>query len=247
MRHFHQPLVKTVFDFGRNGALPTHPQLLDWLAVEWIESGWSMKHLHRLIVTSQAYQRQSYGSANASQNQDPENRFYWKMNAGRMEAEVLRDSILQISGKLDPTMGGQELENKDIFTSWRRTLYYSCQPEEDGKSSLGMLFEGPDASDCYRRTQTVIPQQSLALTNSPMVHELSSGIVMQIESGMPQGTQSDPTRFVQSAFESILSRSPNQQEQQLCLEYLNESTDATMLRASLVRVLLNHNDFITIR
>lgn len=247
MRHFHQPLVKTVFDFGRNGALPTHPELLDWLAVEWIESGWSMKHLHRLIVTSQAYQRQSSGSANPSQNQDPENRFYWKMNAGRMEAEVLRDSILQISGKLDPTMGGQELENKDIFTSWRRTLYYSCQPEEDGKSSLGMLFDGPDASDCYRRTQTVIPQQSLALTNSPLVHELSSGIVMQIESRMPQGTQSDPTSFVQSAFGSILSRSPSQQELQLCLEYLSESTDAPMLRASLVRVLLNHNDFITIR
>jgi hypothetical protein len=247
MRHFHQPLVKTVFDFGRNGASPSHPELLDWLAVEFMESGWSIKHIHRLIVTSDAYQRLSSVSGNPSHQKDPENRWYWRMNAGRMEVEVLRDSILQLAGKLDPTMGGQELENKDIFTTWRRSLYYCCQPEEDGKSSLGMLFDGPDASDCYRRTRTVIPQQSLALTNSPLVHELSPSIAEQIESRLAAETRSDSDRFIDAAYQTILGRSPNLQERDLCRDYLSDTTQTQSLRASLVRVLLNHSDFITIR
>lgn len=247
MRHFHQPLVKTVFDFGRNGSAATHPKLLDWLAVEWMESGWSFKHLHRLIVTSQAYQRQSTSLGNPSQAKDPENRWYWRMNAGRMEVEVLRDSILQLAGKLDPTMGGQELENKDIFTTWRRSLYYSCQPEEDGKSPLGMLFDGPDASDCYRRTRTVLPQQSLALTNSPLVHELSPLIAQRIEESLVSEERSDSIRFIHAAYQAVLNRSPSDPEQQLCLDYLNASSDLRIGRTSLVRVLLNHNDFVTIR
>ncbi|MEK0425474.1 MAG: Chromosome partition protein Smc, partial [Planctomycetota bacterium] len=247
MRHFQQPLVKTVFDFGRNGASPSHPELLDWLAVEFMESGWSIKHLHRLIVTSEAYQRQSSASGNPSLTRDPENRWYWRMNPGRMEVEVLRDSILQLAGKLDSTMGGQELENKDIFTTWRRSLYYCCQPEEDGKSSLGMLFDGPDASDCYRRTRTVIPQQSLALTNSPLVHELSPLIAQQIESRLPPDFQTNPDRFVDAAYQTILGRVPSPQESVLCRDYLSDTTQTQSLRASLVRVLLNHSDFITIR
>ena len=169
------------------------------------------------------------------------------MNAGRMEVEVLRDSILQIAGKLDPTMGGQELENKDIFTTWRRSLYYCCQPEEDGKSSLGMLFDGPDASDCYRRTRTVIPQQSLALTNSPLVHELSPLIAQQIEARLALETLAESDRFVDAAYRTILGRSPTVQEMELCRDYLSDTTQTQSLRASLVRVLLNHSDFITIR
>src|SRR5262249_26768807 len=91
-RHFHAPLVARVYDFGRNGSPPTHPELLDWLASELMESGWSMKRVHRLIVTSAAYRRLS-SAGGASQNlaADPENKFLWRMNAGRMEAEVVRD------------------------------------------------------------------------------------------------------------------------------------------------------------
>ena len=247
MRHFHEPLVKTVFDFGRNGSLPTHPKLLDWLAVEWMESGWSMKHLHRLLVTSQAYQRESVVAENPSQNKDPQNQKYWRMNAGRMEVEVLRDSILEIAGKLDPKMGGQELENKDMFSTSRRTLYYSCQPEEDGKSALGMLFDGPDASDCYRRTRTVIPQQSLALTNSPLVHEVAPQIAQRIELSLSQTDRTDAGRFLDAAYTLLLNRPATLQERELCLDYLDSASDSTSQRSSLIRVLLNHNDFITIR
>ena len=148
MRHFHEPLVASVFDFGRGGSKPTHPELLDWLAAEFMDSGWSMKHLHRLIVTSAAYRRASRDEARSEQysvnsnqfqnsrlpgastplitdycslltslhrtNQinDPENRSLWRFNTGRMESEVVRDSILHLAGALDPRLGGQELENK---------------------------------------------------------------------------------------------------------------------------------------
>ena len=247
MRHFHQPLVKSVFDFGRNGSLPSHPELLDWLAVDWMESNWSMKHLHRIMVTSQTYQRQSFAATNPSHQTDPENRWYWRMNTGRMEVEVVRDSLIELAGKLDSTMGGQELENKDIFSTWRRTLYYSCQPEEDGKSPLGMLFDGPDASDCYRRTRTVIPQQSLALTNSPLVHELSPRIAQSIETSWYSSPSIPNDSFVVEAFRRILNRAPTAEEKVLCEEYVSTGPDLQSQRVSLVRVLLNHNEFITVR
>jgi hypothetical protein len=175
MRHFHVPLVATVDNFGRSGAAPTHPELLDWLAVEFMESGWSMKHLHRLMVTSDAYQRRS-GPADVSRAPraaDPDNSLLWRMNTGRMEAEIVRDSLLALGGLLDETMGGQELENTDSLTTHRRSLYYATFPEQGGKSPLGDLFDGPDALGCYRRTRSIVPQQALALTNSELVHDVS--------------------------------------------------------------------------
>ncbi len=258
MRHFHQPLVNTVFDFGRNGNKPTHPELLDWLAVEWMESGWSMKHIHKLIVTSSAYQQKSSGNDNAAANSDPDNRWLWKMNSGRMEAEVLRDSLLAAADCLDPTLGGQELENSESFTTYRRSLYYSCQPEEDGKSPLGMLFDGPDAADCYRRTRTIIPQQSLALTNSALIHSLAPKIVLQVDSlaANSRATQDTPSQkfvdekeadanaFVDTAFRYLLNRSPSQEELQACTAYFENEPKA---KESLVRILVNHPDYLTIR
>lgn len=283
MRHFHSPLVASVFDFGRNGADPTHPELLDWLAVELMESGWSMKHMHRLIVTSDAYKRVSSAGAGSTSREsdvestqkpaiaaataftsdassaalarnpfqvDPENKLLWRMNPGRMEAEVVRDSLLTVAGSLDLKMGGQELENSESLTTHRRTLYYSCQPELDGKSEFGALFDAPEPTDCYRRTRSVIPQQSLALTNSAFVHDLSVQIT---QDSLPL----DDTSFVNRLFEQILCRAPTPTELSLCLTALHPtSPDLASLskadaeqhaRSSLVRVLLNHNDFITIR
>ena len=101
LRHFGAALVPTVFDFGLNGAAPWHPQLLDWLAVEFMESGWSMKHMHRLIVTSQAYRRDSFATSPENLARDVDNVYLWRMNARRMEAEIVRDSVLAVSGGLD--------------------------------------------------------------------------------------------------------------------------------------------------
>ncbi len=253
MRHFHQPLVATVNDFGRNGAKPTHPALLDWLAVELMDSGWSLKHLHKLIVTSAAYQRSS--SATSAEKWlaiDPENHLLWRMNSGRMEAEVLRDSLLSTGGVLDLTMGGQELENDVALTTSRRSLYYSVHPELGGRNAMGELFDAPDPLECYRRTKSIIPQQALALTNSELVHRMSAAIALELK-------DESVNSFTTAAFERILLRRPTQQELAVCLHSLqedggpmdetnaDENAKRQKARESLVRALFNHNDFLTIR
>jgi hypothetical protein len=274
MHHFHAPLVASVFDFGRGGSPPTHPALLDWLAVELMDSGWSMKHLHRIIVTSAAYRRASSdqsliretveslnrGNApsdstvqrfNGSTNvhrPELENALLLRMNPGRMEAEAVRDSILHLAGALDPKMGGQELENTEMPDSTRRSLYFSCHPELGGKGEFTSLFDAPDAAECYRRSCTVVPQQALALTNSKMVHDQSAPLAKRIAQGIDTG---DTTAFVTAAFEHLLSRKPDDTETQECLAFLARQLSATgsesAARESLARVLLNHNDFLTIR
>ena len=269
-RHFHEPLVASVFDFGRSGKPPTHPELLDWLAAEFMESGWSMKHLHRLIVTSAAYKRASSHesvSVRGSEGRevkpltlshsrtltpalaaDPENRWLSRMNPGRMEAEVVRDSILHLAGALDPRMGGQELENKDALTTTRRSLYYSFNPESDGRSEFSALFDAPDPNDCYRRTRSVIPQQALALTNSKLVHDHTPAIAKRL--GAPA---SDNAAFITAAFEQILTRPPSPAELAECDAFLKQQSTAVpkdgkaRARESLVRALLNQNDFLTVR
>ncbi|MDB5335649.1 MAG: rane protein involved in colicin uptake [Planctomycetaceae bacterium] len=262
-RHFHEPLVTTVHDFGRNGARPTHPELLDWLAAELMESGWSMQHLHRRIVTSAAYRRvSSVGTGAKEVAADTENKLLWRMNAGRMEAEVIRDSLLYSAGRLDSKPGGQELENSQALTTTRRSLYYSSYPESGGKSEFGELFDAPDPSECYRRTRSVVPQQALALTNSELVHNLSAALAGALWKGvesLPANAKAEETdqtqRFIGAAFESILSRSPTAAEREACLAFLTKqagSADPATERAArardgLVRVILNHNDFVTIR
>jgi hypothetical protein len=268
MRHFHAPLVATVFDFGRNGAAPTHPELMDWLAVEFMESGWSMKHLHRLMVTSDAYRRSSQiaGSgmriaqspkSSDPQSVDPENRLLWRMNTGRMEAEVLRDSLLYCAGRLDLHLGGQELENEQALTTRRRSLYYSCHPEGNGKSELGALFDAPDAGECYRRTRSIVPQQALALTNSQLANEVSGAVAQGVWNSLAEDGRAQPQAFVAAAFHRVLSRDPTDAETHACCEFLVQQARSAAkvdsvraevrARESLVRGLLNHNDMITIR
>jgi len=258
LRHFHTPLVSSMYDFGRNGSRPTHPELLDWLAVEFMESGWDMRHLHRLMVTSQAYQRDSkVGESRSSLQADADNRLLWRMNSNRMEAEVVRDSLLACANRLDVTPGGQELENPLSLTSYRRSLYYASHPENNGMSPLGKLFDAPDPLDCYRRSQTVVPQQALALTNSPLVHELSAAVVA---TAPPKKDDSGEVRFeefINDSFVRILSRPPSENERAACLARIQQyvallKSDEVAdpeLRAceSLIRTLFNHNDFVTVR
>ncbi|MFO0870870.1 MAG: DUF1553 domain-containing protein [Pirellulales bacterium] len=246
LRHFHAPLVASVFDFGRNGARPTHPELLDWLAVELGESGWSLKQLHRTLVTSATYGRTSAVGDPAVYASDPENRWLWRMNVGRLEAEAVRDSLLYVAGRLDLTRGGQELENSQALTTFRRTLYYSCHPELDGKSEFGALFDAPEPTDCYRRTRSVVPQQALALANSPLVHELSRLLADDLQQQLTGREQDRAAEFVLLAGERILGRRPTAEEWQACLTFLGPTPDARS-REALVRVLFNHNDFLAIR
>lgn len=261
MRHFQTPLVKTVADFGRNGAKPTHPELLDWLAVEFVESGWSMKHLHWLMVTSEAYKRQSsVGEGELASQSDPDNLALWRMNRGRMESEVIRDSLLYLAGDLDLQQGGRSIENSEVDKIPRRTFYFSVYPEVGGKSQIGELFDAPDSLDCYRRTKTIVPQQAFALTNSHLVHRTADKLSARLwaEATTVSATSvSDPVRsFTIAAYETILSRQPSPAELDACRTYLQSpglptqdlnSPEASRQRASLVRAILNHNDFVSIR
>ncbi|MEC7564766.1 MAG: DUF1553 domain-containing protein [Planctomycetota bacterium] len=249
MRHFHVPLVQTVFDFGRNGKTPTHPDLLDWLAVDFMEAGWDMKHLHALIVTSNAYQRRT-GTIDKSLALDQDNRWLWRMNQGRMEAEVVRDTLLWVAGELDLTAGGRSLPNNTALSTKRRTLYYESYPEDGGTNPLGVLFDAPNPLECYRRTSTILPQQALALNNSDFVHHIASSVVERLEKDAPEMTD---LNFISFAFQLVLSKMPSEQELSVCRDYLNHTDsedavpDSRIRRQGLIRVLINHNDFVSIR
>ncbi|MBL8221304.1 MAG: PSD1 domain-containing protein [Bryobacterales bacterium] len=131
LRHFGKPLVATVFNFGRSGKAPTHPELLDWLAVEFMDRDWDMKAMHRLLMTSRAYRMQSSGwAADAAQAKaDPDNAYLWRMNTRRMSAENVRDSLIALAGKLDTTMGGPEIDETKGQDVYRRSIYFRHTPD----------------------------------------------------------------------------------------------------------------------
>jgi hypothetical protein len=253
MRHMGKPLVPTVFDFGRKGTPPTHPELLDWLAVELIENHWSMKHLHRLIVTSQAYRlsSSSAGATAATLAADPDNRFYWRMNPVRMEAQIVRDSLLSLAGQLDATVGGPSIGINDE-TSRRRSLYF-VHSHNDHQKFLS-TFDDASVLDCYRRAESIVPQQALALENSSLAAAMAGKITQRIATARPDASDAE---FLRSAFVSVLSVEPTADEQAAMSELLGRMTDLarsrnrpspeTFARTNLVQTLLNHNDFITIR
>ncbi|MEO8129273.1 MAG: DUF1549 domain-containing protein, partial [Bryobacteraceae bacterium] len=162
LRHFGKPLVATVTNFGRNGAKPSDQTLLDWLAVDFMDNGWSMKKFHRMLLTSKAYRMASSGAALTEANQkiDPENKFFWHMNTRRMEAETIRDAVLYQAGLLDLTTGGPDIDENQAFDSHRRSLYLRQTP--DSQAEFLKLYDQPMPNDCYIRPESIIPQQALA-------------------------------------------------------------------------------------
>ena len=230
-------------------------KLLDYLAVEFMENGWSMKHLHRLIVTSQAY-RLSTSTRDAdttTQQTDPDNSFYWRRRAVRMESEVLRDSLLHLAARLDMTMGGPTIDPNNVVAN-RRSLYFTRSRDHQNKF-LGM-FDDPDILRCYRRSESVVPQQALTLANSKLSLEMAREIVKQfglVEEQKARATTQEA--FVREMFETVLCRTPDEDEASLCLEMLERllielaGRNDTELRArsALVHAFFNHNDFVTIR
>jgi hypothetical protein len=251
MRHFGRPLVPTVFDFGRKGTPPTNPALLDWLAVDFMEHGWSMKHLHRLLVTSQAYRLGSSTAGASAQDRavDPENRYYWHGNPVRMEAEVIRDSLLCLGGALDRKMGGPPVPVAQE-NSHRRSLYF-VHSHNDTQKFLS-LFDDAPVRECYRRSESIVPQQALALSNSKLALEMAAAINNRLHEALGNVPNQ---QFVRAAFELILAATPTLEEQAACEGALGEwqallkaRPDAgRRARQNLVHALINHNDFVTVR
>ena len=235
LRHFGEPIVGSVFDFGRQTAEPELAELLDYLAMEFLESGWSMKHLHRLILTSEAWQRTSsnLNADPATLSKDSANAFLWRMNSRRMESQVIRDSLVHLAGELDLAMGGPSIEPTP--DARRRSLYF--QHSRDKQSQLLSTFDDAEILACYRRSESIIPQQALALSNSKLALEMAAKIPAAF------GENLSTTEFAREAFQLILCREPNPSELAECVNFLNEEKD----RGRLVHALLNHNDFIMIR
>ena len=229
-----------------------------------------MKHLHRLIVTSSAY-RMSSGDFNHDPNLalDPDNKYLWRMNARRLESEAVRDNLLCVTGQLDLTMGGPELEQNAGLTNFRRSIYFRCAAEK--QVVFLKLFDGANPAECYRRLPTVMPQQALALANSPLAQSAARKLAGELTKQMGTG-EATQAAFVTATFEQILGRQPSSAELAACESFLAAqalrltesktlvaftSGDAGAIKPSadpvqraredLVQVLLNHNDFVTIQ
>lgn len=235
LRHFGTALVADVSDFGRRTPAPLHQDVLDTLAVRFMAGGWSLKKLHREMVLSDLYARSSSNAGADARTvaADPDNSAYWRMNARRMESQVVRDSLLHTAGRLDLTLGGPTLDPVKMETSQRRSLYFNQTANEEHRFLA--MFDNASVLDCYRREESVMPQQALALANSRLSHDCAASLDQRL-GGL------DDASFVRSAFWAVLGRDVLPEEESVCLDSLK-----LLQRVSFLQALFNHNDFVTLR
>jgi len=238
--HFGRGLVKTTTDFGRAGAPPSHPQLLDWLATEFIEGGWSMKRLHRLILLSGTYRQSSRTDNERAQAADPSNQWLWRQNLRRLEAESLRDAVLSIAGTLNLKMGGRgyfphlggevlagqsrpgldwdvssnaEQSRRSVYAYVRRTMAIPLLENFDYNNNTSPLGE---------RSITTVAPQALMLLNDDFLLQQAAALARRVagEVGEPSSAQ------IRQAFRLALSRDPTPRERQITADLLQRQTAA---------------------
>jgi hypothetical protein len=184
--HFGEGLVRTPNDFGERGERPTHPELLDYLAERFVESGWSVKAMHRLIMLSAVYQ-QSSSVSDAVLARDPDNRLFGRMNRARLEAEAIRDSLLSVSGRLDNTLGGPPFTELSVP---RRTLYLMSARTGANTSDFGRLFDRADPSLIVaQRGQSIVAPQALFFLNDPFVSGMAKALAARILREAPANSE----------------------------------------------------------
>ena len=222
--HFGTGIVKTLANFGKTGAPPTHPELLDWLAQEFIRQGWSIKSMHRLMMTSSAY-RQSSNVTSTHENVDPENLLFSRMAMRRMEAEVLNDTMLLVAGRLDETRYGvpAPVQVRDdglvmpIETErgWRRSIY--VQQRRTNIPTILDSFDLPQMNpNCVERLDSTVATQALHLMNNTMVRRLADSFAERVK----REAGSDPKQQIEKMYWIALSRPPGDEERKLSLEAL---------------------------
>jgi hypothetical protein len=227
--HFGTGLVETVDNFGLQGTPPTHPDLLDWLAVQFIDSGWSIKTMHRLIMSSDAYRRQSSFSQQHA-GVDPENLLYWRFEPRRLEAEAVRDALLAVSGQLDAQLGGSLLtvgnreflfnhtsQDKASYENIRRRSLY-VPVIRNHLYDVFQLFDYTDADvlNGDRDTSTIAPQ-ALFLMNSELVGELTTAMAERLMS-----LESTQQARLERLFVEAYGRPPTADELQRAGEFLTQ-------------------------
>ncbi|MDB5346729.1 MAG: hypothetical protein JWP89_5106 [Schlesneria sp.] len=236
--HFGFGLVRTPSNFGQLGDRPTHPELLDTLAVRFMESGWSLKTLHREIMLSSTYQQNSAYRADAAEV-DPENKLLWRMNRQRLEVEPWRDAMLAVTGELDRTVGGPPI-NLGSGSNHRRTVYAFISRHE--LNELLRLFDFPDPNiTSDRRSVTTVPLQQLFVLNSDFMTQRAKALAAKLNANKEA---TDESR-IQQAFVWLYGRPPSDEELKLGLSFLSSATPEKQMSAweQYALALLGTNEF----
>ena len=252
--HFGEGIVRTPSNFGKMGEAPSHPELLDWLAARFVDEGWSMKAMHRLMMTSQLYQMASDDNM-ADAAIDPENRYFWRMPRERMEAEIIRDEILAVAGTLDAKLGGPTVlpyiapdivqgsshrvwdgKADDDPSTWRRSLYVFSK-----RSIRYPLFEAYDQPNlintCDRRNRSTIAPQALMMMNNNFVITQAK----QFAARLRKEAGNDTAAQVDRAFLLALGRAPSASEKSSSIEYLKGGPERL---PEFCQAMFNLNEFV---
>ncbi len=241
--HFGVGLVSTPSDFGARGEPPSHPELLDFLARRFVEGGWSVKAIHRLILLSSTYQQTSDHRGDGS-DADPQNQLLWRQNRRRLDFEAMRDATLAVAGRLDPRMGGRPV---DLFAakalSTRRTIYGLVDRYDLDPTYRTFDFPSPDAS-APQRPSTTVPQQALFLLNSPFLLDQARHLAGRADFPPP----SDLGARVDRLHRDLFGRPAQAHEVDLARRFLEarppaEDPDAATPWTEYVQVLLMTNEF----
>ena len=241
--HFGRGLVTTPSDFGTRGERPTHPELLDWLAGQLIGGGWKLKPLHRLILASHTWMQGNGRTANAEKI-DPDNRLWWRRGAKRLEAELIRDTLLDVSGRLKRDMFGKgSLDQK----SNRRSIYLTVKRGQ--LIPILQLFDAPDAMQGVgKRNESTVAPQALAMLNSPFIRELAGGFAKRVR----PDTKTSLDTAVTTAYRLALARTPDSSEREAMLAFIKTQTESRKGQANaeelavrdFCHLLLCSNEFI---
>jgi len=258
--HFGLGLVTTPNDFGVNGAKPSHPELLDFLAAELMGAGWRLKPLHRMLVTSMVYRQSSHHSKfTAFSERDPDNRFLWRAHFRRLEAESMRDAMLHVSGELNEVGGGPgyraqlpvEMGTKFPFFTW-----IPAEASDQARRSVYMFhrrnmvlpfmesFDVADASEsCGRRTSSVNATQVFMMFNSDFASERAASLARRVKQAVGQSREAQ----ADAVFRYALGRPPSSAELEQCASFLNEEIESDEERdlplKELCLVVFNSNEF----
>lgn len=257
---FGEGLVQSASDFGLRSDKPSHPELLDALAIQFMDHGWSTRWLIRELVNTDAFRRSSIdlvasSSSSKCQEHDPANRLLWRFNPHRLTWEECRDSLSSISGSLLHRIGGKSVDPlaSDPASLARRTIYTTIDRQYLPMTLQNFDFANPDMHN-PKRSETVIPQQALFLLNHPLPAQASMKLVEELQrsAAMPLSD----TEFVTALYHRVLQRNPRQSEVALALEFLGQNPDSSQppevasghlpLRAQLAQVLLIGNEAIYI-
>lgn len=233
--HFQRGIVGTTNNFGKLGTPPTHPKLLDWLAVTFMESGWSIKEMHRLICTSSTYQQSAFPDATTLER-DPDNLLFSRQVRRKLTAEELRDSLLAVTGELDLTLGGPAVPKLEVP---RRTLY--LRTVRSDRTSYQLLFDGADPTTIIeQRNESLVAPQALWLMNQPFLLERARRLSQRIQSR----SDLDREGKLNVLFEELYARTIQPAEIAVLSRFLEQEDDSAGSWETLCHILLCSNEFI---